>query len=131
VPADVDKATNDGEPPPPDLPDDERRAWEHLLTTYKQIAYAQLMWTRPQTLYGIADSPVGLVAWLLDHGDGGGQPAEGTTTSKRAATSPPGSSPSSSAKRSARPSDRCADRCARATRLYVPLVAAIRRPNAG
>jgi hypothetical protein len=31
--------------------------------------------TRPQTLYGIADSPVGLAAWLLDHGDGDGQPA--------------------------------------------------------
>lgn len=30
---------------------------------------------RPQTLYGLADSPVGLAAWLLDHGDGDGQPA--------------------------------------------------------
>jgi hypothetical protein len=33
------------------------------------------MATRPQTLYGLADSPVGLAAWLLDHGDGYGQPA--------------------------------------------------------
>jgi pimeloyl-ACP methyl ester carboxylesterase len=77
VPADVDKATLAGEPPPPDLPDDERRAWEHLLTTYKQVDYARIMGSRPQTLYGIADSPVGLAAWLLDHGDGDGQPAKG------------------------------------------------------
>jgi pimeloyl-ACP methyl ester carboxylesterase len=57
VPADVDKATLAGDPPPPGLPDDERRAWEHLLTTYKQVDYARIMGSRPQTLYGIADSP--------------------------------------------------------------------------
>jgi hypothetical protein len=34
-----------------------------------------MMGTRPQTLYGLADSPVGLAAWLFDHGDGYGQPA--------------------------------------------------------
>jgi pimeloyl-ACP methyl ester carboxylesterase len=77
VPADVDKATLAGDPPPPGLPDDERRAWEHLLTTYKQVDYARIMGSRPQTLYGIGDSPVGLAAWLLDHGDGDGQPAKG------------------------------------------------------
>jgi pimeloyl-ACP methyl ester carboxylesterase len=77
VPADVDKATLAGEPPPSDLPADERRAWEHLLTTYKQVDYARIMGSRPQTLYAIADSPVGLAAWLLDHGDGDGQPAGG------------------------------------------------------
>ena len=77
VPADVDKATLVGEPPPPGLPDDERRAWEHLLTTYKQVDYARIMGSRPQTLYAIADSPIGLAAWLLDHGDGDGQPAGG------------------------------------------------------
>ena len=77
VPADVDKATLAGEPPPADLPADERSAWEHLLTTYKQVDYARFMGSRPQTLYGIADSPVGLAAWLLDHGDGDGQPAGG------------------------------------------------------
>ena len=31
--------------------------------------------TRPQTLYGLADSPVSMAAWMLDHGDGYGQPA--------------------------------------------------------
>jgi pimeloyl-ACP methyl ester carboxylesterase len=77
VPADVDKATLAGDPAPSNLPADERRAWEHLLTTYKQVDYARIMGSRPQTLYGIADSPVGLAAWLLDHGDGDGQPAGG------------------------------------------------------
>ena len=43
--------------------------------SYKRVDYAHFMATRPQTLYGIADSPAGLAAWLLDHGDGDGQPA--------------------------------------------------------
>jgi pimeloyl-ACP methyl ester carboxylesterase len=90
VPADVDKATLAGEPPPADLPDDERRAWEHLLTTYKQVDYARFMGSRPQTLYAIADSPVGLAAWLLDHGDGGGQPAAGLVAGLDRATSDTG-----------------------------------------
>ena len=38
-----------------------------------------MMGTRPQTLYGLADSPVGMAAWLLDHGDGWGQPAASVT----------------------------------------------------
>jgi pimeloyl-ACP methyl ester carboxylesterase len=38
------------------------------------MAYAQIMATRPQTLYGLADSPVDLAAFMLDHGDGTGQP---------------------------------------------------------
>src|SRR5580704_8156788 len=42
-------------------------------------AYAAMMGTRPQTLYGLADSPVGMAAWLLDHGDGWGQPAASVT----------------------------------------------------
>ncbi len=40
-----------------------------------RFEYAVLMAARPQTLYGIADSPVGLAAWLLDHNDADGQPA--------------------------------------------------------
>ena len=40
----------------------------------KHVAYAQIMTTRPQTLYGLADSPVDLAAFALDHGDGTGQP---------------------------------------------------------
>jgi pimeloyl-ACP methyl ester carboxylesterase len=75
VPADVDKALNAGDPPPSGLSAEERRAYEQLERTFKQVEYARYMAARPQTLYGIADSPVGLAAWLLDHNDADGQPA--------------------------------------------------------
>ena len=61
--------------PPADLSDEERRAYEQLSSFYaKHVAYAQIMATRPQTLYGLADSPIDLAAFALDHGDGTGQP---------------------------------------------------------
>jgi pimeloyl-ACP methyl ester carboxylesterase len=75
VPADVDRASQAGEPPPPGLSAEEQRAYEQLIRTFKQVEYALMMAARPQTLYGIADSPVGLAAWLLDHNDADGQPA--------------------------------------------------------
>ena len=75
VPADVDKALLAGSAPPPGLSPDETRAYGQLISTFKQVDYARLMGSRPQTLYGIADSPVGLAAWLLDHNDAHGQPA--------------------------------------------------------
>jgi pimeloyl-ACP methyl ester carboxylesterase len=75
VPADVDRALLAGEPPPAGLSDEERRAYEQLVRTFGQVEYAKYMAARPQTLYGIADSPVGLAAWLLDHNDADGQPA--------------------------------------------------------
>ncbi|HKE97462.1 MAG TPA: epoxide hydrolase [Actinomycetes bacterium] len=75
VPADVDRASLAGDPPPAGLAAEERRAYEQLIRTYKQVEYARMMAARPQTLYGIADSPVGLAAWLLDHNDADGQPA--------------------------------------------------------
>jgi pimeloyl-ACP methyl ester carboxylesterase len=75
VPADVDKALQAGDPPPSSLSTEERRAYEQLVRTFKQVDYAKYMASRPQTLYGIADSPVGLAAWLLDHNDADGQPA--------------------------------------------------------
>ena len=75
VPADVDKAAQAGDPPAAGLSAEERRAYEQLQRTYNQVEYAKMMAARPQTLYGIADSPVALAAWLLDHNDAGGQPA--------------------------------------------------------
>src|SRR5262249_15454132 len=75
VPADVDKASLAGDPLPSGLSAEEQRAYEQLIRTYGQVEYARMMAARPQTLYGIADSPVGLAAWLLDHNDAGGQPA--------------------------------------------------------
>jgi pimeloyl-ACP methyl ester carboxylesterase len=75
VPADVDKASLAGKPPPSGLSAEERRAYKQLIRTYAQVEYARMMAARPQTLYGIADSPVGLAAWLLDHNDADGQPA--------------------------------------------------------
>jgi pimeloyl-ACP methyl ester carboxylesterase len=68
VPPDIDKAAFTGAPPPPNLSAEERHAYDQLAFFYtKDLAYAQEMATRPQTLYGIADSPVGLAAWILDH----------------------------------------------------------------
>ena len=75
VPADVNEAALAGDPPPAGLSAEERRAYEQLIRTFTQVEYARMMAARPQTLYGIADSPVGLAAWLLDHNDADGQPA--------------------------------------------------------
>jgi pimeloyl-ACP methyl ester carboxylesterase len=81
VPLDVAKSLQAGDPPPSGLSADEERAYEQLRVSFaKKRAYAQIMGTRPQTLYGLADSPVGLAAWLLDHGDGYGQPAAAITS---------------------------------------------------
>jgi pimeloyl-ACP methyl ester carboxylesterase len=68
VPADVAKALKYGDPPPSGLSADERHAYDQLDFFYKHgLGYAIEMTNRPQTLYGIADSPVGLAAWILDH----------------------------------------------------------------
>jgi pimeloyl-ACP methyl ester carboxylesterase len=68
VPSDVAKALQFGEPPPSGLSADEKGAWDQLDFFYKHgLGYAQEMANRPQTLYGIGDSPVGLAAWMLDH----------------------------------------------------------------
>jgi pimeloyl-ACP methyl ester carboxylesterase len=90
VPADVDKALASGDPPPSGLSAEERRAYEQLERTFKQVEYASYMAARPQTLYGIADSPVGLAAWLLDHNDADGQPAAAVVSALSRTTSATG-----------------------------------------
>jgi pimeloyl-ACP methyl ester carboxylesterase len=68
IPPGIDKAAFTGAPPPPDLSVEEREAFDRLAFFYKHgLGYALEMGNRPQTLYGIADSPIGLAAWILDH----------------------------------------------------------------
>jgi pimeloyl-ACP methyl ester carboxylesterase len=68
MPADVARALQYGEPPPTGLSAEEKSAWDQLDYFYKHgLGYAQEMANRPQTLYALADSPVGLAAWMLDH----------------------------------------------------------------
>ena len=90
VPADVDRAALAGEPPPDGLSAEERRAYGQLIRTYGQVEYSRMMAARPQTLYGIADSPLGLAAWLLDHNDADGQPAAAVTSALHRTTSTTG-----------------------------------------
>jgi pimeloyl-ACP methyl ester carboxylesterase len=67
VPEDVAKTLPGGQPPA-GLSADEKHAWDQLDFFYKHgLGYANEMANRPQTLYGIEDSPVGLAAWMLDH----------------------------------------------------------------
>src|SRR5712672_4847027 len=68
VPPDIDAAALAGAPAPAGLSPEEQHAYDQLAYFYKHgLGYANEMANRPQTLYGIADSPVGLAAWMLDH----------------------------------------------------------------
>jgi pimeloyl-ACP methyl ester carboxylesterase len=68
VPPDVSKALSAGGPPPARLSPEEKHAWDQLDDFFKNgLGYALEMNNRPQTLYGIVDSPVGLAGWILDH----------------------------------------------------------------
>ena len=68
VPNDIKGAAFTGAPAPSGLAADEQHAFDRLAFFYKHgLGYAMEMANRPQTLYGLADSPVGLAAWILDH----------------------------------------------------------------
>lgn len=67
VPAEIDAAALAGAPVPAGLSADEKRAYEMLAAFYKNVYYAFFMGTRPQTLTALADSPVGLATFMLDH----------------------------------------------------------------
>jgi pimeloyl-ACP methyl ester carboxylesterase len=68
VPNDINTAAFAGAPAPSGLSADEQQAYDQLASFYKHgLGYAQEMANRPQTLYGIGDSPVGMAAWMLDH----------------------------------------------------------------
>ncbi|MEX3686544.1 MULTISPECIES: epoxide hydrolase family protein [Paraburkholderia] len=81
IPPEIAKALQAGSPPPANLGDDEKHAYEQLASAAKsRRAYALEQGTRPQTLYGLSDSPIALASWLLDHGDGYIQPAAALTS---------------------------------------------------
>jgi len=68
IPPEIVKALGTGAPPPAELGPDEKQAYEQVAFFYKHgLGYANEMALRPQTLYGIVDSPAGLAAWILDH----------------------------------------------------------------
>jgi len=69
VPADIAKSLAAHAPPPSGLSADEKRAYEQVAAFGKHLGYAILMGTRPQTLTALADSPVGLAAFMIDHDD--------------------------------------------------------------
>jgi pimeloyl-ACP methyl ester carboxylesterase len=67
IPSEINKAAAAGGPPPSGLSAEEERAYETVVALYKTIPTQLFMGAHPQSLYGIADSPVGVAAWLLDH----------------------------------------------------------------
>ncbi|MDL2410464.1 epoxide hydrolase [Rhizobium calliandrae] len=67
IPAEIDQASLAGQPAPAGLDDEEKSTYEQLVFFYKHVYYAFWMGTRPQTMAGFADSPIGLATFLLDH----------------------------------------------------------------
>ncbi|MCH8614811.1 epoxide hydrolase 1 [Sphingomonas sp. SM33] len=68
IPPDIDAAAIAGKPAPAGLSDEEKQAYDHVAFFYAHgLGYANEMGNRPQTLYGLADSPTGLAAWIIDH----------------------------------------------------------------
>jgi len=68
IPVEINALAATGAPPPDELDDEERYSFNHVSFFFaKGLGYAMEMGNRPQTLYGLADSPVGLAAWIIDH----------------------------------------------------------------
>jgi pimeloyl-ACP methyl ester carboxylesterase len=67
IPPEINKAAAAGDPPPSGLSAEEMRAYETIVVLYKTIPTQIFMTAHPQTLYGIADSPIGVAAWMQDH----------------------------------------------------------------
>lgn len=67
APSDVAKALQSGEPSPAGLSAEEQRAYDQLAFAFRNLPTQQMMAVHPQTLYGLADSPVALAAWMIDH----------------------------------------------------------------
>lgn len=67
IPVEINNASFAGAPAPEGLSDEERRSYDQLVFFYKHVYYAFLMGTRPQTLTGLADSPIALATYMLDH----------------------------------------------------------------
>src|SRR5262245_37358289 len=67
APPDVAKALQSGGPPPAGLSAEERRAYDQMAFLYGHVPTQLMMAAHPQTLYGLADSPVALAAWMIDH----------------------------------------------------------------
>jgi len=68
IPPEIDAAAFAGAAPPAGLDEEEKRSFEHVSFFYKHgLGYALEMGNRPQTLYGLEDSPVALAAWIIDH----------------------------------------------------------------
>ncbi len=67
IPVEINNASFAGGPAPDGLSDEERRSYDQLVFFYKHVYYAFLMGTRPQTLTGLADSPIALATYMLDH----------------------------------------------------------------
>jgi pimeloyl-ACP methyl ester carboxylesterase len=67
IPPEVGKAAAAGSPAPTGLSEEEKRAYETIVLLFKTIPTQLFMTAHPQTLYGVADSPIGVAAWLIDH----------------------------------------------------------------
>src|SRR5213079_1557336 len=67
APSNVAKALQSGGPPPAGLSAEERRAYDQMAFLYQHLPTQFMMIAHPQTLYGLADSPVALAAWMIDH----------------------------------------------------------------